>query len=236
MIYLIRCKENVKVGYTSLDSVESRVSSMQTGNPFKLEVVGTYDGTVSEERSLHELLSKYHVRGEWFRMCDEVMSIVSGYMSSEEKKKRLDEKNRRRAQNAVVAREAKVASLTVAQKLEYKTSIILKKLNKMRKKGMGVRVGFARGEYKVSIEVSANGVDYSDCVDDYNLFINYLRDVIDMNFQVEFWQDSDEPKTRAIIHGVSMIGSTVVVDPKYTPGDRARNPTHGKVNQNKLTY
>ena len=52
----------VKIGSTSV-SVEQRLSSIQTGNPADLKLLGFTEGYESD---FHERFKKYHIRGEWF--------------------------------------------------------------------------------------------------------------------------------------------------------------------------
>lgn len=67
-VYIIKCHDLVKVGIAA--SVESRLSSLQTGNPYDLEVINSFASRepALDERRLHSRFAKYHVRGEWFRI------------------------------------------------------------------------------------------------------------------------------------------------------------------------
>lgn len=68
-IYLIRAGDTdlYKIGYTTRD-VESRRSALQTGNPYPLSVVATWEGTPSDERRIHALLEGCRREGEWFEL------------------------------------------------------------------------------------------------------------------------------------------------------------------------
>lgn len=72
MVYLIKCdKTNTcKIGYAS--NPENRLSQLQTGNPFALELVGVVDGDISLERELHIKFDKYRIKGEWFEYSQEI--------------------------------------------------------------------------------------------------------------------------------------------------------------------
>lgn len=72
-VYIIKCHDLVKIGIAA--SVESRLSSLQTGNPYTLEVLNSFASREPEldERRLHSRFAKYHVRGEWFRIPDRVL-------------------------------------------------------------------------------------------------------------------------------------------------------------------
>jgi hypothetical protein len=66
-IYFIESYQQraVKIGWTGY-YLPSRVSTLQMGNPFRLELVGAVTGYREDEKSLHEKFEQYHIRGEWF--------------------------------------------------------------------------------------------------------------------------------------------------------------------------
>ena len=68
MIYVIWCEGTsyLKIGFTDDESAESRLASLQVGCPFSLELIATIPGTMQFEGTLHGILKKLHVRGEWF--------------------------------------------------------------------------------------------------------------------------------------------------------------------------
>ncbi|MFA6093991.1 MAG: GIY-YIG nuclease family protein [Elusimicrobiota bacterium] len=73
MIYVIRGKgqREIKVGFTKdAKTLTTRLSTLQTGHPFPLEVVTTFRGTISDERLLHQFLEPFHSSGEWFLWQD----------------------------------------------------------------------------------------------------------------------------------------------------------------------
>jgi len=69
MIYFIQAGEDgpVKIG-RAVNPVE-RLSVLQTGNwsDFRLRAALTVDDDTEVETSLHKMLSRYRIRGEWFR-------------------------------------------------------------------------------------------------------------------------------------------------------------------------
>lgn len=69
-IYLVECEGFVKIGVAT--NVQARVAGMQTGNPFQLRLLTSFQSDIpfEEEEAIHELLSSYHVRGEWFKLPD----------------------------------------------------------------------------------------------------------------------------------------------------------------------
>lgn len=74
-VYLIRAGSTnlYKVGYTS-KTPEERRASLQTGNPYPLEVVTSWPGTPDDEKRLHGLLEDYRREGEWFELT--VASLI----------------------------------------------------------------------------------------------------------------------------------------------------------------
>ena len=78
-IYLVRCKgfEFYKIGI-SKTSVEHRLSSLQTGCPFDLEVlhIGYANSYKSIEVLLHNKYREYNHRGEWFELNDNQVKDV----------------------------------------------------------------------------------------------------------------------------------------------------------------
>jgi hypothetical protein len=75
-LYLVRCNDLVKIGITN--DVEYRLRTMQTGNPYPLELIlqFEYKSAMLVERVLHSKFSKFRVRGEWFRFTDDELETV----------------------------------------------------------------------------------------------------------------------------------------------------------------
>ena len=80
MIYIFWAKgtDLIKVGYTKGSTHNLRLSELQIGCPYPLEVVAFADGTLKDEEQFHALLrqAKAHVRGEWFRWCPTAHKIA----------------------------------------------------------------------------------------------------------------------------------------------------------------
>ncbi len=55
----------LKIGSTVQDNVSSRISSIQTGNPSNLKLLGYIEGYA--ESYFHEKFKKHRIRGEWFK-------------------------------------------------------------------------------------------------------------------------------------------------------------------------
>jgi len=67
MIYFVSILDGefIKIGYTN-SSVEKRISSLQTGNPYEIKVLFTVEGTLYQEKELHRELMKLFSRLEVF--------------------------------------------------------------------------------------------------------------------------------------------------------------------------
>jgi DNA-binding Xre family transcriptional regulator len=68
----------VKIGYTT-GSVEKRLKILQTGQPFKLEVLcilPVESDVRGQEVLLHAFLAQEHRRGEWFELRDEPCDLA----------------------------------------------------------------------------------------------------------------------------------------------------------------
>ena len=68
-LYLIQCKEAFKIGASD---VRSRLASLQTGNPYELELQACWEFSNAEpvERALHQAFEKSRMLGEWFLLSD----------------------------------------------------------------------------------------------------------------------------------------------------------------------
>lgn len=77
MIYFIYDKVNnaVKIGVTV--NIYSRLANLQCGNPTKLTVIKTIDGTYKEEEILHYHYRKYRLVGEWFIYSADIESDIN---------------------------------------------------------------------------------------------------------------------------------------------------------------
>jgi len=56
----------VKIGYST--NPNKRLSGIQTGCPFKLEILKVYNGNLQLEKALHKKYKEYNTNGEWFRL------------------------------------------------------------------------------------------------------------------------------------------------------------------------
>lgn len=74
-VYFIRASTGaIKIGF-AVDPVV-RMHSLQTSNPERLELLGSFAGTIAQERALHDRLKASRLHGEWFSPSEEVLSVV----------------------------------------------------------------------------------------------------------------------------------------------------------------
>jgi hypothetical protein len=66
MIYFIKAKNTVKIGYSA--NPEKRIKELQTGNPEKLELLLTIPGNRETEAAFHTYFDRARLEGEWFRL------------------------------------------------------------------------------------------------------------------------------------------------------------------------
>lgn len=76
-IYFIKAENStrVKIGFTEL-TPESRLAALQTGSPEKLILLGSFDGTMTDERNAHKALALHRLSGEWFEMTSAVEAFI----------------------------------------------------------------------------------------------------------------------------------------------------------------
>lgn len=76
-VYFIVCVDapKCKIGFTK-GSIENRLRTLQTGCPNELAIICAHPGTIDTERRLHERFSDSHIRGEWFRITDELRAYI----------------------------------------------------------------------------------------------------------------------------------------------------------------
>lgn len=77
MVYLITCSktDSCKIGFSNCP--ENRLSQLQVGNPFSLELSAIIEGEIEDEKNLHQKFSKYKLSGEWFHYSDEIKKFFN---------------------------------------------------------------------------------------------------------------------------------------------------------------
>lgn len=71
--YVIGFHKTVKIGY---GSPLSRLCTLQIGNPRKLRVLASIESSPRLERFLHRAFKGVRIRGEWFRMTDQMRELI----------------------------------------------------------------------------------------------------------------------------------------------------------------
>ena len=80
MVYIVQSEEYIKVGVAK--DVKKRIQGIQTGNQYKLKLIGTKESLndYELESRIHTFLSNYRVIGEWFRISENKMiSLIELY-------------------------------------------------------------------------------------------------------------------------------------------------------------
>lgn len=68
MIYFVEMEGSkaIKIGFTANDDVSRRLAQLQTGQPARLNLLGTIPGDMAAEKALHAEFAGYRANGEWF--------------------------------------------------------------------------------------------------------------------------------------------------------------------------
>lgn len=75
VVYAIGAAGHIKIGFTA--NIRKRVSQMQNGNPYLLEVLAVWAGGTKEEKALHRALDAHRGSGEWFSDNKVVRAAIS---------------------------------------------------------------------------------------------------------------------------------------------------------------
>lgn len=75
-VYFIEAGKDgpIKIGVTA-DPL-ARLNDLQTGNPFKLKVIGAVSAGVEREAALHKELAAWRMEREWFQRSEEVLAAM----------------------------------------------------------------------------------------------------------------------------------------------------------------
>jgi len=83
LVYIVGNKENriCKIGVSSFASFDGRLSHIQNGCPYKLEVfvavcVSSRDKAFTLEKRLHRIFKESRLNGEWFRVTQDMACLV----------------------------------------------------------------------------------------------------------------------------------------------------------------
>jgi len=76
MIYFIGDgRGHVKIGYAKRNA-EDRLCTLQTGAVSTLRILREIDGSRKIEGWLHRRFVEHRIRGEWFRLVDEMLTVI----------------------------------------------------------------------------------------------------------------------------------------------------------------
>jgi hypothetical protein len=78
-VYFVEGPGRIKIGFTQRP--DQRLVQLQSMDMEKLSMVGIVAGDRAFESLLHSKLDKHQMRGEWFRDCPEVRSLIEQVMS-----------------------------------------------------------------------------------------------------------------------------------------------------------
>ena len=83
MIYFVQAANGpVKIGYTG-QVVASRLQSIQTGNPYRLTLLGSVEGDVAAEHAIHHAHADDRMEGEWFAWSSTLEAAIPLYLRGE---------------------------------------------------------------------------------------------------------------------------------------------------------
>ncbi len=79
MIYFVQAEGvgNIKIGFTDSVDASDRLSTLQTGSPVPLRLLGTIPGTMDDEKDLHRRFASARVVGEWFKPVSELLALIA---------------------------------------------------------------------------------------------------------------------------------------------------------------
>lgn len=78
MIYFIQSGDDaIKIGYTGSPNPSARLSELQISTHHRLRLIAVLNGDRSLEETLHKRFCASHIRGEWFRLSDELKEFLA---------------------------------------------------------------------------------------------------------------------------------------------------------------
>ena len=75
VVYVLRAGDFIKIGKAS-GNAENRVTSLQTGCPFPIEVLAVIPGGLEREARLHRVFSSLRAHGEWFHASPSLIRFI----------------------------------------------------------------------------------------------------------------------------------------------------------------
>jgi len=114
-VYFIQSGNNGPIKIGMAENVDRRLSELQEGNPYKLNIISVMDCySVSHadetEKRIHKLFSKKRIRGEWFKASISLAKLNDTLMPHKEEK--LDLVQNERPKLTLSKQEIKMENLT----------------------------------------------------------------------------------------------------------------------------
>lgn len=81
VVYFVDCGPFTKIGHT-LGPIYHRLRGIETHNPFRLILWALIPGDMRLERSIHEKLTDFNHRGEWFHLNQGARDALAEYITS----------------------------------------------------------------------------------------------------------------------------------------------------------
>jgi len=76
MIYFIQNGQNGDIKIGTSQSPKKRLAELQIGTPSKLKLLKTINGNKNDEMKLHQQFHHLKIRGEWFKLSDELLNYI----------------------------------------------------------------------------------------------------------------------------------------------------------------
>lgn len=90
-VYAIECADFIKIGFSG-DPV-SRLSKIATDSPFPCRLLGFWPGSKNTEDELHKRFQSSRVKGEWFKVTDDITAFVKAHAVAPPRKHRRTSRN-----------------------------------------------------------------------------------------------------------------------------------------------
>lgn len=107
MIYIVHAIGTTRYKIGKTDKLEKRLAALQTGSPFPLEVIHSFEAHDETEKVIHEAFAIYRLHGEWFDLPEHVV----------ERLKASDEKDFLRIQSANIVKRL-ISRFSMASKVD----------------------------------------------------------------------------------------------------------------------
>lgn len=83
IVYFLRAGPFIKIGKAT-GKADYRVSQLQTGCPYPIEVIGTVAGSYGLETELHQRFRHLRSYGEWFHVADDLEAAISDMIGGQQ--------------------------------------------------------------------------------------------------------------------------------------------------------